>query len=100
MDAILQNPTQAEQDLLARFTAGRTERERKAAFDRFAGVGLPSRRVEAWHYTDLRAKLRAAPPRAKKPDAAALAHAERKARAGRPLADRDRGRFFQPRIVG
>ncbi len=75
MGAILQNPTQAEQDLLASFTAGKAERERKAAFDRFANLGLPSRRVESWHYTDLRAKLRAAPPPAKKPDAAALAQA-------------------------
>ena len=78
MGAILQNPTQAEQDLLASFSAGKAERERKAAFDRFANAGLPSRRVESWHYTDLRAKLRTAPPRAKKPDAAALAHAKDK----------------------
>jgi Fe-S cluster assembly protein SufD len=78
MGAILQNPTQAEQDLLAGFSAGKTERERKAAFDRFADAGLPSRRVESWHYTDLRAKLRNVPPRAKKPDAAALEHAREK----------------------
>lgn len=78
MGAILQNPTQAEQDLLASFAAGKAERERRAAFDRFANLGLPSRRVELWHYTDLRAKLRTAPPRAKKPDAAALARAKEK----------------------
>ncbi|MGP0106857.1 SufD family Fe-S cluster assembly protein [Rhodoblastus sp.] len=78
MGAILQTPTQAEQDLLASFSAGRTERERKAAFERFANAGLPSRRVESWHYTDLRAKLRTAPPRAQKPGAAALARAKEK----------------------
>ena len=84
MGAILQNPTQAEQDLLASFAldAGGAP-QRQAAFERFARAGLPSRRVEAWHYTDLRAKLRAAPPSAPTPDAAALAHAREKLAAGR-----------------
>jgi Fe-S cluster assembly protein SufD len=35
---------------------------RAAAMARFAASGLPSRRVEAWHYTDLRALLRQAAP--------------------------------------
>ena len=30
---------------------------RAAAFARFAEAGLPTRRVEAWHYTDLRAAM-------------------------------------------
>ncbi len=35
---------------------------RAAAFARFAETGLPTRRVEAWHYTDLRAALADAAP--------------------------------------
>ena len=35
---------------------------RAAAFARFAEAGLPTRRVEAWHYTDLRAAMADAAP--------------------------------------
>jgi Fe-S cluster assembly protein SufD len=35
---------------------------RALAFARFAAAGLPTRRVEAWHYTDLRAALADAAP--------------------------------------
>lgn len=35
---------------------------RKAAWESFARKGLPTRRVEAWHYTDLRAALRVVAP--------------------------------------
>ncbi len=35
---------------------------RAAAFARFTAVGLPTRRVEAWHYTDLRASMADASP--------------------------------------
>jgi Fe-S cluster assembly protein SufD len=35
---------------------------RAAAFARFAAAGLPTRRVEAWHYTDLRAAMSDASP--------------------------------------
>ena len=31
---------------------------RQSAWDAFSREGLPNRRVEAWHYTDLRAALR------------------------------------------
>ncbi len=34
----------------------------EAAFARFVEKGLPSRRIEAWHYTDLRTQLKSAPP--------------------------------------
>jgi Fe-S cluster assembly protein SufD len=34
----------------------------EAAFARFLDKGLPSRRIEAWHYTDLRTQLKSAPP--------------------------------------
>ena len=39
--------------------------DRQTAFDRFAVSGLPHRRVEAYHYTDLRALVKDAPPLAK-----------------------------------
>ncbi len=98
MGAILQNPTQAEQDLLKSFSAERSDTQRQAAFERFARAGLPSRRNEAWHYTDLRAKLRAAPPRASRPDASVLDQAKEK------LAPVDRFRivtvdgYFSPEL--
>jgi Fe-S cluster assembly protein SufD len=78
MGALLQNPTQAEQDFLARFALAPASGERQAAAERFARAGLPSRRNESWHYTDLRAKLRAAPPLAGRPDASVLARAKEK----------------------
>jgi Fe-S cluster assembly protein SufD len=73
MGAPLNNPTQAEQDLLREFAlllekAPVDAGDRQAAFDRFANAGLPNRRVEAWHYSDLRVKLRQAPPLAEPPD--------------------------------
>jgi Fe-S cluster assembly protein SufD len=46
---------------------------RAAAFDRFAGAGLPHGRVEAWKYTDLRRLMPDAKPLAPAPDAAARA---------------------------
>lgn len=45
-------------------------RRRAAAFDRFAELGLPHRRIEEWKYTDLRALMRDAKPIAPPPDAA------------------------------
>jgi len=45
---------------------------RKAAFDEFAALGLPHRRIEEWKYTDLRALLREVAPLAPSPDQAAL----------------------------
>ena len=46
---------------------------REAAFGAFAAAGLPHRRIEAWHYTDLRNLMREVPPVAPKPDGQALA---------------------------
>jgi len=48
---------------------------RAAAFQRFASVGLPHRRVEEWKYTDLRALMRDAKPLGAPPDATAKARA-------------------------
>ena len=49
---------------------------RATAFERFAAAGLPSRRIEEWKYTDLRALMREAKPLAAPPDAAARARAK------------------------
>jgi Fe-S cluster assembly protein SufD len=50
---------------------------RERAFAAFAEGGLPSRRIEEWKYTDLRALLRNAAPLAGPPDAAAVARARK-----------------------
>ena len=51
--------------------------EREAAFARFAARGLPTRRVESWHYTDLRAAMGDAAPVAPMPGAADIEAARR-----------------------
>ena len=56
---------------------------RDEAFRRFQAEGLPSRRVEEWKYTDLRALMREAKPLALLPDAAAK---RRATQSGRPLS--------------
>jgi Fe-S cluster assembly protein SufD len=65
MTAHVLNRSAAERTLARQF-AERERREpspaRTAAFARFAAAGLPTRRVEAWHYTDLRASLTDAAP--------------------------------------
>jgi Fe-S cluster assembly protein SufD len=45
---------------------------REDSFQRFNAAGLPHRRIETWHYTDLRALMREALPVATPPDTAAL----------------------------
>ncbi len=45
---------------------------RDDAFGIFAGAGLPHRRVEAWHYTDLRSLMREALPVAARPNGSSL----------------------------
>jgi Fe-S cluster assembly protein SufD len=49
---------------------------RRQAFDAYARVGLPHRRIEDWKYTDLRGLMREVLPLAPEPDAAALKRAE------------------------
>ncbi|MGO9007345.1 MAG: SufB/SufD family protein [Beijerinckiaceae bacterium] len=46
---------------------------RDRAFSAFVAAGLPHRRIEAWHYTDLRALLREALPIAPAPNGEAVA---------------------------
>ena len=64
--------------LAARVSANPAQGEARRAFEK---AGLPHRRVEAWHYTDLRARLREALPLAAVPDAAAIARAKERLRA-------------------
>ena len=45
---------------------------RDGAFGTFAAAGLPHRRIEAWHYTDLRSLMREALPVAARPDETSL----------------------------
>jgi Fe-S cluster assembly protein SufD len=72
---------------LARQFAEQEKREpspaRAAAFARFAAAGLPTRRVEAWHYTDLRASMADASPILTAPAPADI-EAARRGLAGRP----------------
>ena len=56
---------------------------REDAFGTFAAAGLPHRRIEAWHYTDLRALMREALPVASKPDSTTLGPINQEL-AGRP----------------
>ena len=54
---------------------GKVAEARRAAFDAYARVGLPHRRIEDWKYTDLRVLMREVLPLAPAPDAAALTRA-------------------------
>ncbi|MEW6436964.1 MAG: Fe-S cluster assembly protein SufD [Pseudomonadota bacterium] len=47
--------------------------QRAQAFEAFARAGLPNRRIEAWHYTDLRNLMRRALPLAPLPSQAQIA---------------------------
>jgi Fe-S cluster assembly protein SufD len=54
---------------------------RQGAWDAFLREGLPNRRVESWHYTDLRAALRSvAPLRAAEPATPVLKHGQESCR--------------------
>src|SRR6266702_6524664 len=65
---------------------GKVTALREAAFRLFDAAGLPSWRVEQWHYTDLRSLVRDVRPLAGVPDAAAKARAKD---AGRLVGDID-----------
>ncbi len=65
--------TAAELEIAKLFAAARpagADSARAAAFARVEESGLPHRRIEAWHYTDLRALMRQAAPLAPAPSAA------------------------------
>ncbi len=67
--------TKAEQSLSAEFEAaeerlagtGWVKTLRRTAIEAFNAGGLPHRRIEAWKYTDLRERIREAPPMAPVP---------------------------------
>jgi Fe-S cluster assembly protein SufD len=64
--------TAAETELSKLFAAAApkvAETLRNEAFARVEAAGLPHRRIEAWHYTDLRAMMRSAAPLAPAPSA-------------------------------
>lgn len=72
--------TAAESQIIAEFHRNETSLPggdsimpmRREAFETFERLGFPSRRVEAWHYTDLRQSLREALPLAMPPSATAI----------------------------
>ncbi len=78
---IIPSRTAAETALAEAFGAAKAQlpgtaevaKLREAAFASFSQAGLPHRRVESWHYTDLRALMREALPIAPAPSADALA---------------------------
>jgi len=75
----LQTRTAAESAFAEQFAAAQAAApalDREAAFRIFAAKGLPTRRNEAWHYTDLRSLFAKAAPLAHAPDAAAIAAAK------------------------
>ncbi|WP_158816959.1 Fe-S cluster assembly protein SufD [Methylocapsa sp. S129] len=85
----LKTRTAAETALAEQFAAGQgalSALDREASFRLFAAKGLPTRRDEAWHYTDLRSLFASVAPLANAPDAAAIAAARKtlaaRARAG------------------
>lgn len=64
----LQTRTAAETTLAAQFAQQQSaDSDRAAAFQAFAAAGLPTRRLEAWHYTDLRSLMASAAPLALAP---------------------------------
>jgi len=69
------HPTEAEATLARQFAALNADAGRAAAFAAFEQRGLPNRRDEAWHYTDLRARLTEAAKPTSAPDGARLAAA-------------------------
>ena len=78
MNAIVAFPTPAEKAIGEQYRAlrARLQNDDVAARDRayaaFSAAGLPHRRIEAWHYTDLRSILREVLPPAEPPDALIL----------------------------
>src|SRR6516225_10327939 len=91
MTALAPIRTKAETAFLAQFESMRRElpedrndwAAREAAMAAFAAAGLPHRRIEAYHYTDLRNLLREVAPRAAEPPAKAGKSVE----AGRFIGD-------------
>src|SRR5579872_2686970 len=74
--------TAVESALAEQFSAGQGALplpEREAAFRAFSAKGLPGRRDESWHYTDLRQRLTKVAAPARAPAAQAVEDARRQA---------------------
>jgi Fe-S cluster assembly protein SufD len=67
--------TPVELELAEQFSSRARSPAARKAFRVFENRGLPGRRVESWHYTDLRSALTSAAPAAAAPDAARIAEA-------------------------
>ncbi|MCW2282702.1 Fe-S cluster assembly protein SufD [Rhodoblastus acidophilus] len=70
----------------------------KLFFEQFQRAGLPGRRVESWHYSDLRTRLRVVPPVAHAPDEAARGVARHKLGASERLRLVTIDGFFAPEL--
>lgn len=55
---LIKDPTSAELSLVAAYGALGEDAARKRAFGAFAASGLPHRRMEAWKWTDFKARLK------------------------------------------
>jgi len=73
--ALKREKTAAEAALTDQFAKAPRSANAARAFQRFETLGLPGRRVESWHYTDLRAQLKEAAPLAAAPHEEAIAAA-------------------------
>jgi Fe-S cluster assembly protein SufD len=91
----------AEAALTKQFEAerGRASPRRAAAFARFSERGLPTRRVESWHYTDLRAAMTDVAPIAFAPSEKSV-DAARRLLAGRERLGPVRIVLLEGRFVG
>jgi Fe-S cluster assembly protein SufD len=84
MTIVTQLKTAAELALVQQFTSQKaklvgdaaTHELREAAFNLIANGGLPNKRVEHWHYTDLRKEMRLVQPLAELPTQAQIAEAK------------------------
>ncbi len=56
---LIKNPSAAEMALVAAYGALKEDAARKRSFEAFTETGLPHRRMEAWKWTDFKAKLKA-----------------------------------------
>ena len=85
MAPMIRREHDAERALGEQFSAFRpgdaSASRRQEAFTLFAEAGLPTRRIESWHYTDLRGLVREALPPAPEPDAETVAQARERLQA-------------------
>jgi len=98
MNVRITTPRTAVETALALQLGADASPERQAAFRQFADLGLPTRRVEAWHYTDLRGAWSVAAPLASAPDAATV-NAAKAVLVGRPRIGETRLAMLDGRFI-